>query len=355
MEQVESRLEKGLMQWQECERRYEKLGIDFKIFRNLKLEHLNKLRAGYAGSKHPQDRMDLRVLNAERRKLERELYPDLLVRLIVRGINTIRSRNAVRRDNVQADKHIARLGKEMYRAGFGSLVSKMEQQVKQGNREFSLPVSFHVSEKERMDYLVHFKQGSDGKCQLNGYNASLSGPNPDGKRRHSFQNDGGRIHPADQAYQLLSGRPVHNGMMWQQFDFNDKDAGGNYRQKNFQNSYGFDLKQSLSALPLKESQGMEQLLKKLRNGERADVTLNINGKEGRYVLEANPQKKEVSIFEPSGSKVTLQQLRAAHSQENKTFNVLNMVPKQANVQVKEKSNVRRLEPQKNIRAGQKEP
>jgi hypothetical protein len=349
MEPTENSLEKELTQWQEREKRYDKLGIDFKGFRKLKLEHLNTLKATYPGSKNLDDRLAYRALQVERRKLERQLYPDLLVRLIVRGINAIKNRNTAKAEKVQADAQIGQIGREMNRAGFGSLLPKIEQQLKQGNREFSLPVSYHLNEKERMDYLVHFKQGADGKCQFDGFKAVLSGQNPDEQKRHLFQPDDGKIHSADQAYQLLSGRSVHNGAMWQQFDFNDREANGNYRHKNFQNSYGFDIKQSLSELPMKENQrqAMSALLAKLQNGQRVNVTMNINGREGQYALEANPQKKEISIFEPSGNKVTLQQLKSANNPENKKSNVLNLVPNKETSQANKNSNVRKLEPQKN--------
>lgn len=94
----------------------------------------------------------------------------------------------------------------------------------------------------------------------------------------------------DRAFQLLEGRSILQGERWIQLDFNDKDAQGNYRIKEFDTSFGYDLKKVLSTLPTKELQESNtdyQLLDNLKQGSRQAVSFLQDGGEQRYYIEEN--------------------------------------------------------------------
>ena len=121
------------------------------------------------------------------------------------------------------------------------------------------------------------------------------------------------------------------GTSWQQFDFNDKDAAGNYRVKHFNEGYGYDIEKSLSGLPLKQD-GQEALLSKLKQGGKVEAAIIIAGNEHTCFLAANPQKKEVAIYNATGQKVSMDELKGNRNQR-KSNNIREMVPsKQQTVQ-----------------------
>jgi hypothetical protein len=345
MEQTESRLAKDMRQWDEIESNFKKSNllddskISSKVWQKDKLDYYNGLRGKHADSKNLNDRMAMRVLQLEKRELERKLYPNLVVRLLVRLLDGVTLQGVIRENKSETDLRIKDIGEEMKRAGFAKLIPKMEQQLKQGNRDFTLPVSYGVSGNERMDYLLHFKNSFDGKCHFESYKATLiSQDKTTDEKRQVFENQQGKNYSADQAYQLLSGRSIKDTSgSWQKLDFNDKDANGNYRHKHFNGNYGFDLRKEMQKLPIEQNQsnnGLQRLINRLQNGERVDVMLNINGKIEKYGLEANPQKKEVGIIDGSGRHLTLQELKSGSKPENKASNVRRLVPQKTNTQAR---------------------
>lgn len=91
-------------------------------------------------------------------------------------------------------------------------------------------------------------------------------------------------------------------------DFNDKDPSGNHKLKEFHSAYGYDVKEALKQLPLKElttAEGAEKLLNGLVNGHRQAVTLNKEGKEQKLFIEANPQFKSVNVYDENSKKISL--------------------------------------------------
>lgn len=91
-------------------------------------------------------------------------------------------------------------------------------------------------------------------------------------------------------------------------DFNDKDPSGNHKLKEFHSAYGYDVKEALKQLPLKElttAEGTEKLLNALVNGHRQAVTLGKEGKEYKLFIEANPQFKSITIYDENLKKISI--------------------------------------------------
>lgn len=122
---------------------------------------------------------------------------------------------------------------------------------------------------------------------------------------------------AGQAYNLLAGRAIQNihvsteGLsqnVWMQLDFNDKDAAGNYKIKEFHVNYGYDLKQVLQQFPIKElksQEATEKLMHALLNGDKRVISILKDGKEQKFSIEANPQFKSVNIYDENLKKVSI--------------------------------------------------
>jgi hypothetical protein len=201
----------------------------------------------------------------------------------------------------------------LHQAGFGQVASKLQENIKQGLDGFTIPVSYHVNEKERMDFGLSFAKDQNGQYRFEGYRAALTGENkPQESRQQVFHIQEGGV-TATEAYHLLSGRALQpqscvGENKWLQLDFTDKDATGNHRVKEFRSGYGYDLEQTLRDLPLKENQNPElagKLAAALAGGDRQQVTVERNGREQKFFIEANPQGKTVTLYDEHSRKVSL--------------------------------------------------
>ncbi len=198
--------------------------------------------------------------------------------------------------------------------------------MKQGNRELSLPVSYQVSEHEKMELQLNFKRDDFGKYHFENYKATLHAELEKGKpRQHTFSANSDEPYKVDTAYNLLAGRAIREQgtNVWKQLDLNDKDGEGNLRVRHFGANYGFSIEDALMALPIKDAD-RELLPKQLANGDKIPLILEINNKAVQVEISAHPLKKEITIYESTGSKVTLDELK--HNTSQNKANVKQLVP-----------------------------
>lgn len=142
-----NRVETELNQWRSREDRFSKLfSFDLSSNRALlkeKLHYYDRVAAKYKGTPDVDERFALRVLNQERKRIEKQLYPNLLIRLLRRLlVAPIREQIIIRKDARQAEQNNQLLHIQMRRAGFTGLSAKVEEQIKQGQQQFSVPVSY---------------------------------------------------------------------------------------------------------------------------------------------------------------------------------------------------------------------
>lgn len=326
-----NRVEAAIQQWQRKEERFSKL-FSFALSRNRallseKLQYYDGIASRYRYSNNVDERFALRLLKQERRQIEKQLYPNLAIRLLRRLLAlSFREQITVRQDIKKAQENNQTLQHQLHRAGFTGLSAKLEEQMKQEQPKFSVPVSYYVNEKERMDYQLSFAKDEKGQYRLEGYTANLHNEaKPNEQRRQYFvlNNDTGI--DATEAYNLLSGRAIQQAGTWMQLDMNDKDAQGNFRIKQFHANYGYDLENALKQLPLKELQDKNEAQKlygALKTGSCQSVTFIQNGHEHRYYIEANPQFRSINIYDEHSKKITLNTALG-----NKTMEAVKLTPK----------------------------
>lgn len=88
--------------------------------------------------------------------------------------------------------------------------------------------------------------------------------------------------------------------IWVKFDFEKRNEQGNFPLKTYFQTYGFDLEKSLSLQSIKELNDPEKkdrLLSSLRRGNLQSVTIERNGAEEKVFVSANPQYKNLSLFD----------------------------------------------------------
>lgn len=334
-----NRVETDLNQWRSKEERFGKL-FSFGVSNNKsllkeKLKYYDAVAARYKGTPNQEERLALRILKQERNRIEKQLYPNLLLRLLRRLLLPVRQQYVVKQEAKQTAGNEQALKETLFKAGFGSIGNKLEPYMKQGQQEFSIPVSYYVNEKERLDFNLSFAKDHYGQYQFDSYKAALrSEHRPEESRQQNFNIEPGNTITTTQAYNLLAGRAIQKeftGMAgslqitWLQLDFNDKDTVGNYRMKEFHAAYGYNLKQVLQQLPLKElmsNQETRKLMNALKDGGRHTVSFLKDGKEQKFFIEANPQFKSVNIYDEHSKKISL-----ASALGNKTAEPVQLVKK----------------------------
>ncbi|WP_214226616.1 hypothetical protein [Pedobacter sp. B4-66] len=301
MENELGRIEQDLLRWKNREQRFEKLFdgdvIKSSPFLKEKLEYLEGLALKYKETSNTDERIALKVLQKNRRDLERNLFPGFFKRMFYRISKSISVNQRLQHIRNSTAANIDQLKSEVSLMGFAQSNHLVEIKIQQGNREFSIPVTYYVNKDDRMDFNLNFKADQTGQYQFDGYEASLkraNGEMPD--RSVSIGKNGMNEYiTGQQAYNLLCGRSVYLQKEWVQLDFNDKFPDGNFRTKVFPSGYGYDIERELEKLKTKDLQSPEQkekIIEALKNGDQ--VMIEVNGK--KVQVEANPQTQSLNIY-----------------------------------------------------------
>lgn len=309
-----NRIEMELSQWHSREERFSKL-FSFSLSNNRsllkeKLHHYERIATKYKDSQNLDERFALRMLKQERNRILKQLYPNLVVRLVrMVLVAPLIEQIAIRQDLKKVEQNNQSLHDQVQCIGFTDLSDKIEQKIRQGQEQFTIPISYYINEKKRLDHELSFAKDPTGHYQFEGYKTALQNESkPDENRQHYFKMEVGRYVDTTQAYNLLAGRAIQKETSWMQFDLNDKDSNGNYRVKEFHSRYGYDLEKTLRQLPLKELSSKteaDKLLDALKQGNRQSIILVKNGNEHQFYIEANPQFKTVNIYDEHSRKITL--------------------------------------------------
>jgi len=194
--------------------------------------------------------------------------------------------------------------------GFGEKLNEsLEKNIKDQKQEFQLKIEIpHFNNK--MDYTLHFKKSDTTDMYFfKRYDAALKNGKPENDKSQSFYVNKGNGITAKEAYNLLEGRSVFKDLVnkdgqkysaWLKLDFENPDEKGNFKLKQFSDQYGYSLEKTLSNFPIKELNNPEQkknLMSSLQKGNVQQVTIDKDGKEGKYFVEAIPQFKNINVYD----------------------------------------------------------
>jgi hypothetical protein len=309
-----NRVETELNQWRSREERFSKL-FSFSLSSNKalfkeKLQYYDRIAAKYKGTGDIDESFALGVLKQERNRIEKQLYPNLLIRLLRRLLVVpVKEQIVIRQDNRKTEQNSQSLHEQVRRAGFPDISTKINENINQRQPQFSVPVSYYINDKERLNHQLSFIKDQSGTYHFEGYKTNLYNESkPNEQREQYFSAKNGYEINTTESYNLLAGRAIKKNGTWMQLDFNDKDANGNFRMKEFHSGFGYNLEKVLQQLPLKEllnQSEADKLHDALKNGNRFAVSFTKNGNEQRYYIEANPQFKSVNIYDEHARKITL--------------------------------------------------
>lgn len=193
--------------------------------------------------------------------------------------------------------------------GFGENMNQtLESNLKAGRPEFSLSNQTEVNKKPFEVNLNFRKSESSDMYFFNNYKATLT--RSDGEKvDQTFYLNKGKGVTAKEAYNMLEGRAVHKELItkegepykaWVQLDFDNKDKRNNYETKQFHENYGYDLKEALAKFPIVEMSSPDKedaLMQSLRKGNVQSVSMEKDGETRKMFIEANPQFKNVTVYD----------------------------------------------------------
>lgn len=198
--------------------------------------------------------------------------------------------------------------KLMYSGFDKALDNALEKQIKAGKKDFSLSHTMEM-EGRKMDFELHFKKsGTSERYFFNKYDAVLHHENPEiAPKKHTFYQN--QSVSAKEAFNLLEGRAVKKQLLnadnepyraWIQLDFKEKDKNQNFKVDQYHENYGFDSREALSRLPIKElgdPTKTEWMVKAFEKGNVYPVTMERGGMEEVMFISANPKFKSVNVYD----------------------------------------------------------
>lgn len=218
--------------------------------------------------------------------------------------------------------------------GFGEKQhEELEKLLKAGKDSFQMTFKTEVNKKPFEAVLQFRKSDNSDMYFLNSYHASLERSNGQ-KMEQTFYLNNGKGVTAKEAYNLLEGRAVHKELTnkagepykaWIQLDFSNKDKNNNNEVKQYHENYGYDLKETLRAYPIKEmmkEEDQKSLLRSLEKGNVQMVTLELPDKDMKIFMEANPQFKTLTLYDEKMKRMDrdqreeLTQMKEVGSQES---------------------------------------
>lgn len=218
--------------------------------------------------------------------------------------------------NIMNQENLQYLSDNLKYMGFGeTLKADLEKNLQEGKPEFKLEFFNEIGNKGFEASLQFRKSESTDMYFFNNYQATLHRSNGEDVSQTFYLNKGKGV-TAKEAFNLLDGRSVHKELLnkegqpykaWLQLDFDNKDKHNNFEVKQYHENYGYDLKAAVSKYTVAELNDPEKekaLMASLQKGNVQSVTIEKDGESNRFFMEANPQFKNVTIYDATMKMVT---------------------------------------------------
>lgn len=309
MEKI-NRVSQEWKQWKEQELKIAELAPgdlgSNRRFQERKLDFLERLQVRYQGSGNKTEQLMLIALDDEKRKIERSLYPNRIIRFVRSMVKQFRDQNKEQKLEKQANQSIDKIKDKLILHGYEKAAAKVEHFITLGHYE--IPMSEYRGQNDRIDMKFLISSNDAGDYTISGVKAALL---PEGKnemiRQHQFEDQGEKLINLDRAYHLLSGRPVLTTSLngntegkWTQLDLNDKDALGSYRVREYP---GFDIDKAVQQMALVQPDKWKDLADALKLGEPVEAAINHPEGTRNVLLKIAPALGEVTMNDHQGDRI----------------------------------------------------
>lgn len=320
MEKAVNRVLEAWKSWEDKQTQMEKVAgsgtEEAAVIRRLKLEHFQKARNLLAGNLRKDEQPFLPLMNATIRKLEKQVYPNILARLFFRLKNSLFDAPAqLKASETERRENIEGLKAELVKAGFKDFAVRLEERLDPQSARHSIALSSQLDQKRSLDVNLIFEKDANDQFKFSAIAATLKdqqGKQPE--RAFQFHMNEWPGLKAAHVKNLLEGRAVRQ-------DFTDISGRANSQWlelpetgtqlKRYTQDYGYNLAKLLHDPrlgPLQSPSGMDSLIGKLEQGHVIPVKwAHANGQELVYI-KADPAGGGISMTDSTQKAVRPEQL-----------------------------------------------
>lgn len=319
MEKALNRAEQLYRNWEGQQKQLESIaGVDSRIIQQQKYNYLRQglYRLSLNPSEH--EKLTLHVLRSVTDKLQKQLYPNPVIRLLHRLKAAVYDKPAHLRNFVkQRDQNLEELKGQFKTLGFASFSGKLENYLNYETGKVNIDITSQLTDKGRLDVTLNMEKDQFGQYRLQHYEATLLKNGE--SRSYTFQPDSGIT--ATEAANLLDGRAVKKSFetadgsiaqKWVQLDGQHMD--GSPKLAEFHEGYGYNLKNELLANSiLLGTSGLakDKVIQSLEQGNRVSFTLY----NSTFYLQADPAGKGVSFLDTEMKPLTVPELQQINRQQ----------------------------------------
>lgn len=311
----ENRVEIELRKWDKIEDRLKtnhKSDISLnRAFRLEKLAALERIGIRIRKEINPMERIDLRILREEKRKIEKELYPNFFLRMARRFIVRIAFKGLERKYQRERQTTSEHLNRQMDKLGLGELKDQIAAKVSLGHSNFSLDHQVTINAREKVLFQIKVDSNADGSLKLEKVTANLLIAGKETGRSHRVNLDAREKFSLEAIGNLLAGRSVQASIMdgqageakWQVFDLNDRDSQGSYRLKEVTSKLDLhkELKQLSTEVKL-NAEDIWNITAQLEKGRLVELPKPVGPEREEVMICYNASKGKVEAYHLSGKK-----------------------------------------------------
>ena len=281
---------------------------DERMLRQLQLDHLRQAQHELRKTARPDEQPFIALLTNHISKLEKQQYPNLLVRLLVRLKDQwIDGPAYLKRQEQQRTQNLSDLKKQLDTTGFKYLSGKLENYLSADLRKVEVPLETRLNEHKELKYGLQFEKDSYGNFQLDRIACSIYN---DGHlaRANVIELSECPGVKANQLYHLLEGRAVrHTHQDAQGKEKSNWVVFGEDGLQQCGTSNDFDVRKHLEAMPA-ITMNKDDLVRYLEQGQVIDASWKQGRNYQDISLEADPANCRLKLLDGSRQPVTPQQL-----------------------------------------------
>ncbi|UOE48736.1 hypothetical protein MTO98_30515 [Mucilaginibacter sp. SMC90] len=263
----------------------------------LQYHHLREARHLLVGTVRPDEKPFMLLLNKQIKNLERQLYPNPLVRYIQRLKDRYIDRPAfLEQQRIQRENNMIELKRILRNSGLGSMAGRLEDHLDQDRRQIDLAVGSQLEQDKKLGLNLHFEKDPYGNFQLTQIDGKLLHGSVEVSAYTFIKSDWPEI-KVGQVRGLLEGRALKQ----QYLDFEGRERQrwvqlGFEGIREYHPDYAFDIGRALAdfhALPPDKG----EIIRLLENGQQVETQWKQHGQSHEVFLQADPANKMILLFD----------------------------------------------------------
>lgn len=314
-----SRAEQLYLAWEDRQKSLTGLmgaGLDEQKMRQLKYQFLSEGLFRVSLRPTEMDRLYIQVLRFVTTKLRRQLYPNRVLRALVRLKGVVYDRGVhLRRFARAREENMYSLKSELSSLGLGGIGVKLEERLDYERQSVILEVASGLNTGEKLSLQVSLEKEDLGNYRLTGVNAQLL--MEDGSKRDCFFSPASGINLTE-AINLLRGGSVlknYQGLdgKWEKTWVRVNDTGKDFSASPLLFSagigQGYDLKKQLldHAIALEcYAISADRVLRGLEQGNRMEIAVPDRDK---FYIRAGPFENRLEFFDSAKKEIGFEQLK----------------------------------------------